>query len=122
MNEKISKGIQGLEFAIFSLMVPYGEHIQNEVLLKNAEYTWAVGHVTDIGYSGALTVVAVAVSKAEDKLRNALLVPTAMSAFEVMLSFHPRIGFDWQDVACYYGAALFAYGVNKIVTTDAKTQ
>jgi len=122
MITNISKKIQGLELAIFTLMVPYGEHIQNEVLLGNGDYTWAVGHISDIGYAGGLTAVTTMVSRAEDSLRNALLVPTAMSALEVLTSFHPKIGFDWQDVACYYGAALFAYGINKICRTNTQNQ
>ena len=101
-------------------MVPYGEYIQNEVLLKNANYTWVVGHITDIGYAGLLTTAAMIASRSEDKLRNAFLIPTAMSALEVLTSFHPKIDFDWQDVACYYSVALFTYGVNKICSTKSK--
>ncbi len=111
---KISKVIQGLELFIFSAMVPYGEYIQSEVLLKVRPYSWEVGHLTDIGYSGGLTTIAMMVSYRQDKFRNALLIPTALGAVEVLTSFHPRIEFDWQDVACYYGAALFAYGSDRI--------
>ena len=114
MLNKTSKLIQGLECAIFAIMVPYGEHIQNEVLLGNEKYTWATGHLSDIGYAGALTIAGLLSSKGDNRARNALLIPTAMSFLEVLAAYHPKINFDWQDIACYYGAALFAYSTNKI--------
>ena len=115
MIKKISKAIQSLELAVFSLMVPYGEYIQYRVMAGEKPYTWTVGHLTDIGYAGGLTTVAMFVTGSSEKAKAkmALGIPTAMSALEVITSLHHRIGFDWQDIACYYGAAAFSYGLNK---------
>lgn len=114
MIKKISKAIQTAELAIFFAMVPYGEYIQLEIMAENRPYTWAAGHITDIGYAGGLTTVAMLSSKDEHKLKMALAIPTVMGALEALVALHPRINFDWQDVACYYGVALLSYGVDRI--------
>ena len=115
MLEKITKVVQGLEIAIFTAMVGYGEYIQNEVLLGNRQYSWFVGHCTDIGYCGGVTAfVLTQVSRA--KFKVAMAIPTAFSGIEALTALHPKINFDIEDVLCYYGAALFAYGVNRACT------
>jgi len=112
MFKKISKAVQGLELAIYSAMVPYGEYIQMRVMADEKPYTWLVGHCTDIGYCGGLTTLALMiVSRAKGKV--ALIIPTAFSGIEALTALHPKINFDIEDVLCYYGAALFAYGVNR---------
>jgi len=112
---KISKAVQTLEGMIFTAMVPYGEHIQNDVLLKQRQYDWFVGHLTDIGIAGGVvTWVLMSVKDKKEALKYSLIIPTAINAFDLLSSLHPKINFDWQDTACYYGAALLAYGVKRI--------
>ena len=112
---KNSKVIQTLEGIVFTAMVPYGEHLQNEVLLKHRKYDWTVGHLTDIGIAGAVVTWSLmsANNKKED-LKYTLAISTAISAFDLLTALHPRINYDWQDTACYYAFALFSYCVKKI--------
>ena len=112
---EISKTVQTLEGIIFTTMVPYGEHIQNEVLLKQRQYDWLVGHLTDIGIAGGVVAwVLMPVKDKKEALKYSLIIQTAISAFDLFTSLHPRITYDWQDTACYYGAALLAYGIKRI--------
>ena len=100
MNARISKIIQSLEGIIFTAMVPYGEHIQNEVLLRQRHYDWFVGHLTDIGVAGSVvTWILMSTSNKKEVIKYSLLIPTTISAFDLLSSLHPRINFDWQNTA-----------------------
>src|SRR3989344_513602 len=99
----ISKSIQGLESAVFTAMVPYGEYLQQDALLKHRNYDWLQGHLVNIGNAGAVTAILLMLdNKNADKYLFA--VPTAMTLFDLITSALPRSYFDWQDMGCYYGA------------------
>ena len=113
MLKQIVKTARTLEFLVFSAMVPYGEYIQNQTIAGEQPYSWAVGHVTDIGMAGGLTLMTYMALQSKS-IKIVAMIPTALSTVELVTAIHPKINFDWQDIVCYYSSALIAYGTNKI--------
>ncbi len=110
---KAYKAIHTLELTVYGAMVGYGEWIQMDALAGKRPHDWITGHLTDIGYAGALATVAALCAVPEKKFKTTMMIPTLMSALEIVIAAHPKIEFDWQDCACYYGMALLSYGVNR---------
>ena len=73
-----------------------------------------MGHLSDIGFAGALSSAAMLGMGPRRRYIAVLGVPTVLSIAEILKSYLPETNIDWQDMACYYAVALFSYGVNRI--------
>ncbi|MFC1697606.1 hypothetical protein ACFL1H_04695 [Nanoarchaeota archaeon] len=112
---RLSNIVHGIEFGIGLGMVGIGEHLQVMAALGERDPDFLTKHLTDIGYSGGMTAIAMICSHYSHRLKAALAIPTAMTILEGIVSISPNYIFDIKDVACYYGAALFTYGLNRIL-------
>ncbi|HLG23375.1 MAG TPA: hypothetical protein VI564_00425 [Candidatus Nanoarchaeia archaeon] len=110
---KLSKSLQGLEALVFTLMVPYGESLQNEAVIDPQKYNWITGHLSDIGTAGAVTAAILLLSNRANDLKDTLTIATGISLLDLAAALHPKINYEWQDTACFYGTALFAYAAKK---------
>lgn len=116
-SEYIPKIVQGVGATGFAAMAVGGEIMQALHRYGTMDYNWAVGHLSNIGASGAFTAAGllaadVVTDKAKNKLLTALSVPAYLSIYEIN---QMTLGTgDPLDLACYWGAALTAIGVEKL--------
>jgi hypothetical protein len=117
IKESTAQIIQGLEWQIGIGLVAIGQKMQETVESGLAEYTWTTGHLSDIGAAVMFTTpLLMATKKFGSKLAVALSVPTLLSSTELVQLFSesPQLTFDLQDIGCYYGTALLAWGIKEI--------
>lgn len=85
------------------------------------DYNWFSGHLSDIGLPAAFTCFGLNLSKdffKNNKYLNAasvLLPPVASTLCELeIFKIHPNVTtYDPQDIMCYFGGSLTAYGLSK---------
>lgn len=110
------KLIQGTNAALHICMIATGEWMQEATKSGLMDYNWAVGHLSDIGASGFYTSLFLSMSnKLKSKLAIVLGVPLFLSATEFIPVFW-KVGtvYDSQDLLCYWGGALLAFGVKEV--------
>jgi hypothetical protein len=125
LKEYIPKAIQGVETLVYTAMAGIGELMQEAVRFDGRDYTWGVGHISDIGASGMYTAMwLMTTNKLKNKLAITLAVPTFLSAWEVvpLLWKGAVTKYDPQDLACYWGAAIAAFGVKEITERAFKNK
>ena len=88
-----------------------------EVMQQKTSPSWLTGHLSDLTFSGQLTALAYIAfgHKKVGRIAGTILTPLALTMHEYWPILSPKENlFDYQDIACYWVAALTAYGISSL--------
>ena len=108
--------LQGANIIPGFYLMAKGSALQELAKVEPSQYTWATGHLLDIGVAGILMSLVLAFQDTKKSaLVGTILGSAAMCANEGLEYITNKGTADYQDCLCYLGVAGVAYAYNRIL-------